>query len=290
MNLRKILLLTVLAVAPAFLHAQNVIDLRISEAQVDSVSLDNGYGEKAPWVEVLNTSYGTVKFSGCFLTNDRNDLKKYFIPKTDNKTSVAPRQSVIFYTDGDPTKGAFHTNFVLKAGETVYFVSNDGRTIVDSLCIPASLEPGKSIAKFATDAKAISFDDIQVADPTPGSYNASGIQESKAERLQRTDPHGWTMTLVSVCVVFSALIILFLAYSFVGWLCTGKYKSFKPKKKEKKSKAPAGKEDEIAAAIAMALSMENGNETEAAIALALHCFLNEQVHDQESYIITIKRK
>lgn len=277
------------------LKAQNVRDLIVSEAQTDSVSLDNGYGQKAPWIEIFNSSYGTVKISGCYLTNDRKDLKKYFIPKTDSKAVVAPRQSVVFFADGDSNKGTFHTNFVLEAGQTVYMVSNDGRTIVDSLAVPASLTPGKSIAKFANDVKSMMFDDIHESDPTPATFqkntvldaNGNAIEESKAEKLARTDPHGYTMTIIAVSVVFLALIILFLCYSLIGYLCTRKFHFFKRRKKAAKGKKP---DAETAAAIALALKMANGNETEAAIATALHLYLSESVHDQESYIITIRRK
>lgn len=292
MDFKKILLAAAVLSASLTLHAQNVGDMRISEIQVDSVSIDNGYGEKAGWIEILNVSYGTVKFSGCFLTNDRSNLKKYFIPKRDSNTKVAPRQSVLFFADGDPDKGAFHTNFTLKKGETVYLVSNDGRTIIDSLSIPAELEAGKSIAKFSTDNKEMVFDEIRPANPTPGSYNVSGIQKTKAEVLSERDPHGWVITLTSVSVVFCALIILFICYSIVGAISTGKFaaafRKLKPARKPKS--ANAGAEAEIAAAIAMALQMERGGETEAAIALALDRYFTESIHDNESYIITIKRK
>ena len=279
--------------------AQNVRDLIISEAQTDSVELDNGYGQKAAWIELFNTSNGSVKFGGCFLTNDRNDLRRYLIPKNDLKCVLGPRQSVLFFADGDASKGSFHCSFSLKAGETVYLVSNDGRTIVDSLCIPAGLEAGMSIAKFANDPKAIVFDDIHPARPTPGSYHHNPVydedgnilEESKAEKLMRTDPHGFTLTLVAVGVVFLALVVLYLCYTLVGAICTGKFRRPEGKKDGKKAgKAGKAAEGEIAAAIALALRLEGGNETEAAIALALDRYLNESVHDNESYVITIRRK
>ena len=279
--------------------AQNVRDLIISEAQTDSVELDNGYGQKAAWIELFNTSNGSVKFGGCFLTNDRKDLRRYLIPKNDLKCVLGPRQSVMFFADGDASKGSFHCSFSLKAGETVYLVSNDGRTIVDSLCIPAGLEAGMSITKFANDPKAIVFDDIHPARPTPGSYHHNPVydedgnilEESKAEKLMRTDPHGFTLTLVAVGVVFLALVVLYLCYTLVGAICTGKFRRPEGKKAGKKAgKAGKAAEGEIAAAIALALRLEGGNETEAAIALALDRYLNESVHDNESYVITIRRK
>ncbi len=37
-----------------------------------------------------------------------------------------------------------------------------------------------------------------------------------AARMQQLDPHGWTLSIIAVAVVFSALIILFILYSFSG--------------------------------------------------------------------------
>ena len=96
---------------------------------------------------------------------------------------------------------------------------------------------------------------------------------------------------MSISVVFFALFLLFLIYSFLGNIFTGKVKFGNPFKREgkalKAASLPAGREEEIALAIAMALQAECGGETEAAIALALHRFLSECTHDAESFVITI---
>lgn len=112
----------------------------------------------------------------------------------------------------------------------------------------------------------------------------------KSAEMAVKDPHGAIITLVSVSVVFVALIVLYFAYSFIGKLSSGKI-SMKLPKKEKKGAAAAGvPTGEEAAAIAMALDQEMNGEVYAAISLALHQYLNDTVHDNESYIITIKRK
>lgn len=117
---------------------------------------------------------------------------------------------------------------------------------------------------------------------------SQSVIEKSAEMAEK-DPHGVIITLVSVSVVFTALVLLYYAYTFVGKAVNG---GFKPKKKVRK--APAGKSGvptaEEAAAIALALDQEMNGETYAAIGLALHQYLNDTVHDMESYIITIKRK
>ena len=109
---------------------------------------------------------------------------------------------------------------------------------------------------------------------------------AKSAEMAEKDPHGAIITLVSVCVVFFALIILYFAYDFIGKISSGRWKL--PEKKQKtKAGVPSAEE---AAAIALALDQEMNGETYAAIGMALHQYLNDTVHDSESYIITIKRK
>lgn len=110
-----------------------------------------------------------------------------------------------------------------------------------------------------------------------------------AEMLEK-DPHGTIITLVSVSVVFCALIILYFAYTLIGKIASGQLTL--PERKvaaaPKKSKGAPGPEE--AAAIALALDQELNGEVYAAIGLALDRYLNDTVHDMESYIITIKRR
>lgn len=113
----------------------------------------------------------------------------------------------------------------------------------------------------------------------------------KAAHIMEVDPHGFTLTIVSVSVVFGSLFLLFVAYSITGRLFTGKSLIFKL---IDKCRRRAGNDTEQAAAIAVALDLYMGGgkdeEEAAAIATALHCYLDsDAVHDVESGIITIKR-
>ena len=278
MDTRKLFLTAAAIVLSLQAFAQNVSDLIISEVMAvpDESSVVDGYGEKTGWIELFNTSQGTVNFGGCFLTDDPSDLRKSPISGLDRSTRLGPRQSVVFYASGHGSDGTYYTNFPVRAGSTVYLVSNDGRTIVDSIEIPADIPAGKSVSKFAHDYKAVIFDDVRTTSPTPGSYNAGGSLETGAQKVAREDPHGWILTLVSVSVVFFALMLLW-------WLFAALFG-------QKKKKAPASKgmNPEVAAAISMALKSEFGSEVYAAIGLALHEYLQDTVHDNESFIITIR--
>lgn len=109
------------------------------------------------------------------------------------------------------------------------------------------------------------------------------ILTAGSDRMLQTDPHGWTLTLISVGVVFIALIILYFIYNFSGSIFSGKI-SFK-----RKPKAPKGAPDtDVAAAIALALQAECGSDDEIAAVTALYLYLNDNVHDVESGVITIR--
>lgn len=105
---------------------------------------------------------------------------------------------------------------------------------------------------------------------------------TKAEEMASGDPYGLIMTLTSVCVVFAVLILLWLVYAFAGKIFSGGLC-----RKDSKA-AKQGMTPETAAAIAMAIEKENKSEVNAAIALALHQYMNETVHDQESFVLTIR--
>lgn len=114
----------------------------------------------------------------------------------------------------------------------------------------------------------------------------------KSAEMAEKDPHGAIITIVSVSVVFCALIILYFAYLLIGKISSGQVKISlpRPKKNPSDSGKGGGPSAEEAAAIAMALDQELNGEIYAAIGMALHQYLNDTVHDNESYIITIKRR
>lgn len=112
----------------------------------------------------------------------------------------------------------------------------------------------------------------------------------KSAEMAEKDPHGAIITIVSVSVVFAALIILYFAYTFIGKILSGQISIKMPKRKVKPVVKKGSPSAEEAAAIALALDQELNGETYAAIGMALHQYFNDTVHDMESYIITIKRK
>ena len=278
------------------IHAQNVSDLIISEvmAEPDSTGILDEYGRRTGWIEIFNKSQGTVNYGGCFLSDDRNNLKKSPITKSDSRTKLGPRQVVLFHASGDGSDGTFYTDFEVKRGSTVYLVSNDGRTIVDSIAVPATLPAGKSVVKSAHDLRQMEFEtESEPAAPSPATVNGTHETETGAQKMAREDEHGFILSIVSVSVVFCALIILWWLFSLLGKVSGGSSKPNGGKEAaagKVNAKASGKLTPEVAAAISLALDQEMNGEVYAAISTALHLYNEESVHDQESFVITIRRK
>ena len=268
--MRRLLSIALFVTAAVSAAAQNLTDLIISEACVANLTgIVDADGQRRSWLEITNTSTGTVNYAGCFLSDEKSNLKKYMVPKGDLSNRLGSRQVTVIWP-----------SFEICPGTTLYLVSTDGRTVIDTIDVPEDLPADMSVRKVAKDNKRIDFrTDPNPAVPTPGMMNTDGEIESGSERVAHHDPHGWTLTLTSVSVVFGALLILMIIFTVSGNTFSGKYRRAK-----KGTPSP-----EEAAAIAMALSEHLSDEDAdiAAIGLALHLFMSEEVHDSESYRITI---
>ena len=86
---------------------------------------------------------------------------------------------------------------------------------------------------------------------------------NKSAEMAENDPHGFIITIVSVSVVFAALIILYFAYTIVGKIVNSK--------------------------VSQQAQNQPTPEEAAAISLALQQDLDDTKHDKESYVITIRR-
>ncbi len=277
-KLKYILLFGVLFIA-LNLNAQNQSDIRINEILVTNTSdFQDDFGQHSAWIELFNTSYGTVDIGGCFITNDPNNLKKYIIPKGDVLTKIKPRQHALFWADNQPFRGTFHVNFTLIESDEILFVSSDGRTIIDRIKIPKDLQDNTSYGR-KDDGKGScdgSGEGWGVRAWTSPSTNNSGVDaETKSMIMKRTDPSGWIMSLIAMSVVFISLIILYFSFKLTGYLSV--------RNRQKKS-------DKAAEGSASSVKVkESSAESFAAIAMALSLYAEEnESHDDESLVITIQ--
>lgn len=130
--------------------AQSQSDMRLNEILVvNTDDFQDDFGQQNGWFELFNTSYGTVEIGGCYLSNDRTNLTKYIIPKGDVNTKIKPRQHTLFWADSQPYRGTFHVNFKLNESDTLFFVSSDGKTIIDYIAIPKQFATDSSLANVS---------------------------------------------------------------------------------------------------------------------------------------------
>ena len=298
-----ILLLGVLVCA-SNVYAQNMSDMRLNEVLVTNTEgFEDDYGYRSGWIELFNTSYGTVDIAGCFLSTDPDNLTMYRIPKGDVLTKVQPRQHILFWADGVANRGTFHLGFTLDNAKELIFTAADGRTVIDRVVFPA-LDTNKSYgrkvdgvgsvsdlgvvyksyrnSKLEAEAKADTSTEhgwIKMDNPTPSTNNATLDGESKSAMMAQSDPYGNFLTLTAMCVTFLALAILFLVFKQIG-------KFHIKKKSENAVKAVEGTKNSAKADTSGQVSAE----TYAAISMAIHMFMQEnEAHDFEDTILTINK-
>ncbi|MDR2473057.1 MAG: lamin tail domain-containing protein [Tannerella sp.] len=274
-----ILILLLCFVAMQYAVAQQVTAMRINEVLViNETNFTDDYSNRHAWIELYNTSAGTVNLAGCFLTNDRNNPTKYSIPKGDILTKIPPRQHTLFWADGDPDKGTFHVSFKLDPTKENYVAlyDADGKTLVDEIVIPAGQIPDRSYGR-KTDGKP---EWIQLGKVTPSTNNITLDKNDKIGKFKEHDPEGAGMTLTAMGVVFSALLLLFCCFKCIGKVAI------------KASKRNAEK----AHAATVSGGHANGHSTDAlesgdivaAISMALY-EATEDVHDLENTVLTINK-
>lgn len=196
-------------------QAQRVTSMRINEVLV--INEDNfvdDYGKRSGWVELYNSSAGTVNIGGCFLTDDPNNPRKYPIPKGDVLTKIPPGQHTLFWADGMASRGTFHLSFKLDPTKENYiaFYDTDGKTLVDEIRIPAGQKPDVSYGRVIDGEEQWAI----LATVTPSTNNLTLDKNEKIENFKLNDSWGIGMTITAMGVVFIGLILLYLCFKFVG--------------------------------------------------------------------------
>ncbi|MDR1437146.1 MAG: OadG family protein [Candidatus Symbiothrix sp.] len=274
-------------------QAQRTTSLKINEILViNEDNFEDDYGKKYPWIEIHNSSPGTVNIAGCFLTDDIRAPKKYMIPKGDVLTKIRPMQHVLFWADDKATHGTFHLNFTLKPEKPNFIAlfDSDGRTLIDSITVPAGQKADVSygLLEDGWDQKRLdeelrlnaAYKDkkgdqlwVYFEKVTPSSNNKILDTNEKIENFKENDSVGVGMTLTAMLVVFVALIALYLLFKLVGNIAV----SLSHKRVMKAS----GLTKEEARGVT-----QQAGDIYAAIAMAI--YEATELHDEENTILTIK--
>ncbi|MDR0940545.1 MAG: lamin tail domain-containing protein [Mediterranea sp.] len=255
--------------------------LLLNEVMVDNqTSYQDDYGMHSAWIEIFNKSYGSANLSACRLrvSSQPGDTIEYFIPKGDVLTVIPPRQHTLFWADGMPNRGTFHTDFKLNLqGSNWIGLYDSGRKLLDQVTVPAgALGSDQSWARVSDGANEWEVkggsDDKYV---TPSTNNKTLNNNAKMENFEEHDSAGIGMAISAMSVVFAGLILLFIAFKVVGKTATSL------------SKRNAMKAKGVDKQEAKELTQAPG-DVYAAIAMALHEAQNE-VHDVEDTVLTIRR-
>lgn len=268
----------VLMAASSYAHDRKA--LRINEVMVENnQSIVDDYGNRSAWIELFNANYAPLQISSVYLTTDSTNKKMYPVPLGDVRTKMPKREFAVFFADQDPDRGTFHTNFRLEPGKDnwIGIYDADGITLIDEVVVPATLQPDQSWAR-SDDGSG----EWEVrANHTPGlkSVTPSGANiikgtNPKIEDFAERDANGFAMTIMAMCIVFSALLVLCLAFYGIGAI---------NKRLSRVNKARAKGVD----VKEVLVSDHDSGEAIAAVAMALYEHLNS--HDTESTILTIKK-
>lgn len=258
--------------------------LIINEVLVDNqTNFQDDYGVHSGWIEIFNKAYSTADLAGCLLkvSSQPGDTVTYFIPKGDVLTSIKPRQHTLFWADGNPRRGTFHTNFVLsKTNANWIGLYDSGKKLLDQVVVPAGiLAANQSYARVGDasaewEVKGASADKYV----TPSTNNQTIESNPKMDKFEQHDPVGIGMAISAMSVVFLGLILLYICFKLIGKAAIKLRKrnamiahniTDKQEAKEKKLGEAPG---EVIAAISMALHEAQGAD-----------------HDVEETILTISR-
>ena len=241
------------------------------------------YGLHSAWIEIFNRSYGSADLAACLLraSSQPGDTTTYFIPKGDVLTLVKPRQHSLFWADGEPRRGTFHTNFTLDPEKENWIgLFDSGRNLIDQVTIPAGvLKTNQSYGRVSDAASQWEVKDGSAEKyVTPSTNNKTIDSNAKMEKFEEHDSDGIGMSISAMSVVFCGLILLFIAFKIVGRVSVSlsKRNAMKAKgitdKQEAKEKKLGEAPGEIFAAIAMAMYE-----------------MQSDVHDVEDTVLTITR-
>lgn len=293
--MKKYFLIALVALAGCLsLNAQSRSGLYINEVMLsnDSSMVDD-FGNRSAWVELFNSTHAPMEIKSVYLTTDRNkkplenlknrqaadSAKVYTVPLGDVQTRIPKRQHVIFWLDGEPTRGTFHTNLTLDPSRTNYIAlyDADGLTLIDEVEIPV-MTTGHSYARSIDGAgEWVERTGEGASYITPSSNNIIRDSNDNVDTFKTHDPHGFAMAAMAMCIVFSALLILCICFVIISKI-GAKVGRFNKMRAHGIEPTSVSRDD---------LPEHDSGEEIAAIVMALHEHLD--AHDTENTILTINK-
>lgn len=282
-----LLLLSLCALFAACSTKEEKPRLLLNEVMIaNETNVIDDYGCNTAWIEVFNNTFKDQDIASWRIKVSCGGKEAtYKVPKGDVDTEIAERQHVVFWADGEPNRGTFHMNAKIDSSDVSNEIKislyNEGNKLIDEVVIPANtLKVDQSYARQSDGAanwvvKGGGDKDNYV---TPGANNITQDFNAKADEFKEKDNIGLAMTIIAMSVVFVTLLMLYIAFRYIG-----KYFA------KKKAAAAAAKSAEHAKVIIRETAKPGAasDEVYAAIAMAMHEYQGVSVHDEEDETLTI---
>ncbi len=265
-------------------RSQSALDLRINEILVENTSnYVDDFGQHSPWIEIFNSAYNPIDIGGLYLTDDLSNPTKYRIPRGQQITLLPPRSYLVFWANNQPSHGIRHLNFVLEEGKTIALFDANGRTLIDSVTIPFSMQPDITYGRTVDGGEVWA----NLSKSTPGANNDTEFHPLAADKFIEIDPTGAGMAVTAMAVVFFALALLFIFFKNMSRVLAMDID--KQKIARALTRARLGRaEDKDAVKPETEEEFQVSGEVNAAIAMTLFLYASE-LHDAENTVLTINK-
>ena len=157
---------------------------------INATGIIDNFGEREPWIELLNSSCNTISLDGFFLTDQFTNLTRWPFPPG---ATVTPGQFLVIWADGQPgqsTVSQFHTSFRLTNGTAslaLVLTNNLGTNVIDHLTF-ASLTANRSYG---------SYPDGQAVDRQIFHFTTPGLTNNPASSPVQVKINEWVASNVS---------------------------------------------------------------------------------------------
>ncbi len=153
-----------------FFYSSVLAQVVVNEFSASNLNqFTDNYQNYEDWIELYNTSNGSVNIGGYFLSDNQNSPGKWKIPAG---TNIPANGYLVFWCDGrdEASGGEYHTNFKLKqsnGNEEIVF-SNQDTTVINNISLGLT-QLGHSRCRDVNGGNSWVFD----ASPTPESSNGN---------------------------------------------------------------------------------------------------------------------
>ncbi len=162
------------------------LPVRINEFVArNQLSLEDGFGDSADWIELYNPNETAIDLSGYGLSDDVDEPMKWIFPEVG---IPAHTHLIVFASDSDEAvdpEGNIHANWRLDGdGESIVLTAPDGVTVIDEVI---DYPPQREDLAYGRDDQG----NLTFIEPTPGQLNLAQTYEGWLSPLEFSHERGF---------------------------------------------------------------------------------------------------